>query len=159
MDATVMHDLLIQTFRTRVVTVQAVQWTGDNISTVQRLLAPASPLWSPEGHGSVGVNVDKPRRSTYDSATELQHADKGDWIVKYPSGRVVISKAGHFADFYEPVEARDPLAPVEEIPPTAPTATAAFPLGAPITATHPRALEDRQPETETDGVTVSERAQ
>lgn len=167
-----MNDGLIQLFRTRIVTVQAVQWTGENIGAVQILIAPASPLWP---HGTttmhVGLMVDKAHRtSQYDSTHELQFADVGDWIVKYPSGRVSICKAAQFEEFYEPV------VPVVPVPAAAAELEvgrvlgdggrdAAFPLGAPITTTHPRALADRvvadvadrQPETGADSHTVSER--
>ena len=149
----------IQSYRTRVVTVQAVQWTGGNITAVQVLIAPASPLWV-EGEKNVGIKVDNQGRGAFGLQHELQFAEVNDWIVRYPSGRVAITKAAIFDEYYEPVESL-PAAELEvgrvlgdgliEAAGDTP-----FPLGGTIDATHPRALADRQPETDRDG-SVSER--
>lgn len=89
-------------YRTRIVTVNALQWTGSNIAALQTLLAPSSPLWTGiETTKHVGIMVDKPTKSTYEQPHELQHADIGDWIVKYPSGRIAIVRQAHFEEYFE----------------------------------------------------------
>lgn len=99
--------------------------------------------------------MDKPARTQYDPTHELQHADVNDWIVKYPSGRVAIIRQVHFEEYFEPLAA-EPLSYVGD---GAATRDVPFVPGEPIVATHPRVLEDldRQPATEPDAHTVSER--
>jgi len=150
----------IQSYRTRVVTVQAVQWTGGNITAVQVLIAPASPLWV-EGEKNVGIKVEPQGRNSYGLQHELQFAEIDDWIVRYPSGRVAITKAAIFDEYYEPVERAVPATELEvgRVLGDAVIDAAGdtpFPLGGKIEATHPRALADRQPETDNAG-RVSER--
>jgi hypothetical protein len=115
----------IQLYRTRVVTAQALQWTGENITAVQVLIAPASPLWA-TGEKNIGIKIETQGRGNYGLPHELQFVEPGDWIVKYPSGRIGITKAAQFEEYYTPVE---PVA----------------------------AVTDRQPATEADEMTVSER--
>jgi len=139
----------IQSYRTRVVTVQAVQWTGRNITAVQVLIAPASPLWV-EGEKNVGIKVEPQGRNSYGLQHELQFAEIDDWIVRYPSGRVSITKAAIFDEYYEPVESL-PAAELE----------VGRVLGDGLVeaagdAPFPRAVADRQPETDNAG-RVSER--
>jgi len=149
-------------FRTCIMTVDAMQWTGTNIAELQALLAPGSPLLAGlEKPTHVGVMCDRVNKGTYDASHDLQHADVNDWVVKYPSGRVAIIKAAHFAEYFEPVDAvataelevgrvlGDALIDA--------TGETPFPLGGPIDATHPRALADRQPTLEADEATVTER--
>lgn len=156
----------IQLYRTRVVTVQAVQWTGENLEVMQTFLAPDSPfvngrLLDPAKR-TLGVYVpDDDAIRTYPSLgpgqVKMAHAGVGDWIVKYPSGRIGISPSPIFDEYYQPIETQEampePAAGVEPVH----AERAPFGLGAPIEATHPRALADREPATETDEITVSER--
>lgn len=146
--------MITHKYRTRVVTVTAVQWTGDNIAALQDLLAPASPLWTGEETTKhVGVMVDKPAKMAYDSTHELQHADVNDWIVKYPSGRVAIVKQAHFEEYFEPEE-RPEFVPLPNAVPVSETELLDAGLALGDVA---GALVERQPETEQDDTTVSER--
>lgn len=121
----------MQSYRTRIVTVDAVQWTGANLEAVQKLLWPRSPLTSGEEGkvNNLGVYVDKAAPTKYDTRHELAFADVNDWVVKYPSGRVAIVKQPHFEEYFEAVDPSrlaalgddDPSMTLDRIPPAAPT--------------------------------------
>jgi hypothetical protein len=77
-------------FRKKPVVIEAVQWTGDNLSEIQRFYRPNEIL--------IG---DKIVISTLGGTIT---ADKGDWILKGIKGEYYPCKPDIFAETYEKVE-------------------------------------------------------
>ena len=77
-------------FRKKPVVIEAVQWTGDNLSEIQRFYRPNEIL--------IG---DKIVIRTLGGTTT---ADKGDWILKGIKGEYYPCKPDIFAETYEKVE-------------------------------------------------------
>lgn len=120
-----------QTYISHPVQITAVQWRGDNLSEVQRLLAPSSPLLDSSSSGTrhLGINV----------KGALQFADRSMWVVKHGE---------HDFELVHDAQFRARYTQAQETANTGATGAGDNDklLGrTPITATHPRALVDRQP--------------
>jgi len=132
-----------QSYRSRATTVDAIQWTGDNLRAIQEFVAPASPLYEP-GSPALRINVfDAVSTATYKTlGRQLKSAGvpPSGWIVKYSNGDLAVLTSEEFEAAYD-TGAEAPFY-AREIPAGTYTPGVPFPLGAPITATHPRAVGD-----------------
>lgn len=143
------------------VRVTAVQWTGHNLAEVQAFLAPASPLYQPGAKRKkpmddiaplLQVNVRDNDADAQWAATgphfKLQTVPLHGWIVKRSDTQELsVVDRDTFAATYE-----------ERL---GDGSVAAFPLGAPIVATHPRATtsdsriaHSREPAADDQGSTI-----
>jgi hypothetical protein len=77
-------------FRKKPVVIEAVQWTGDNLSEIQRFYRPNEIL--------IGDKI------VIRTLEGTMTADKGDWILKGIKGEYYPCKPDIFAETYEKVE-------------------------------------------------------
>jgi len=137
--------------------IVALQWTGDNLRAVQEFVAPQSPSYAPD---QTLLTVRVPDQAStekyptlgaqYKQAIVPLHA----WLIRAENGDLTVLTAKEFEARYAVVE--EPRFVAHEAP-AGDWPVAAFPLGAPIVATHPRVVEvgdklvDRQPEVDAVG--------
>lgn len=150
------------------VRVTAVQWTGHNLAEVQAFLAPASPLYQPGAKRKkpmddiaplLQVNVRDNDADAQWAATgphfKLQTVPLHGWIVKRSDTQELsVVDRDTFAATYE-----ERLTDAKQA-----SHAAAFGMGAPIAATHPRALTtsdarvehsvSREPAADESGATI-----
>ena len=84
-------------FRKKPVTVEAVQWTGDNVNE----------LWDVFGAENIyGPTEKNPDWLIITTLEGDMRANVGDWIIRGVMGELYPCKPDVFAETYEPVEAR-----------------------------------------------------
>ncbi len=141
------------TYRTRVTTVEAVQWTGENLVEVQRFVAPASPLLKGDDQ-QLGLYVrDEDAEIKWPSLgkqTKVAFVSVGGWVVRQVGGdgRLDLMTDETFARAFVPADVVLDLGSGWRAGTAAANETSPFVPGGPIQATHPRAIETREPVAE-----------
>ncbi len=140
-----------QTYRTRVTTVEAVQWTGENLVEVQQFVAPASPLLTSREDRQLGLHVrDTDAEVKWPSLgkqTKLAFVSVGGWVVRQVGGdgRLDLMTDETFARAFVPANEVLDLGSVWRAGTAAANETSPFTQGGSLAATHPRAIETREP--------------
>lgn len=81
-------------YRRCVIVVDAIQWTGENLSAVQGFMQPQSPLSPVHAKGELGIRSN--------DQGSLEWVKVGDWIVQDGAFHRV-ERAAAFAMAFEPV--------------------------------------------------------
>lgn len=80
-------------YRKKPVVIEAIQWTGDNLETVQTFMKPDKPIRWTDAHSDCLII----------HTLEGDHrADIGDWIIRGVKGEYYPCKPDIFEQTYEP---------------------------------------------------------
>lgn len=84
-------------FRSKVVEIEAIEWTGENIEQIMSFMYPDMPVYMPGFKNSdeiIGI----------DTLEGRMIAQKGDWLIKGVKGEFYPCKPDVFAMKYERIE-------------------------------------------------------